>query len=219
MFKKSIIGFSKKIGISRISKLDKKTSISHFKIGKIKEKSENYKDAILNYTDAILLNPLNHSALLRRGYCRLREEKYEKSLKDLNRSIELNPENSEAYVWRSAVTFSIDNKGSNSNIFLSTYAEKALIDLNVAIELDPNSYLALSKRQNMNSLAKKYKSELLDLNKLISMNPNDKTLYEKRGWLYFKRSMNIEIVKEDWERAVELGSTKALDNLNRYVYK
>jgi tetratricopeptide (TPR) repeat protein len=56
------------------------------------------------------MNPDDSYAYLKRGFMLLKFGKYEEALKDINTSIQLDPENPLAYIYRADIYVALDNK-------------------------------------------------------------------------------------------------------------
>lgn len=62
--------------------------------------TENYDDAVQDFTDALENNPRNSSALNYRAFANYRLGMYEEAIADYNKAIDLNPDNATAYYNR-----------------------------------------------------------------------------------------------------------------------
>ena len=117
------------------------TAEEHFNYGvkkatKTLAKSQDFYDAIYQFTKAIELNPNYEDAYFWRGKIRGYEiinkdvegAYYSEAIKDFNKVIELNPDNAEAYFWRGRAKFNFeDYKG-------------AIADYTKVIKLKPISF-------------------------------------------------------------------------------
>jgi len=98
-----------------------------------------------------------------------------------NKTIELNPDNADAYYKRGDV---YDEIGEY---------EKAIADYSKAIELDPNHALAYYSRGCAYAEKGEYEKAIADYNKVIELNPSDAYAYYSRGLAYHEKS---EVLKQ-----------------------
>ncbi len=138
------------------------------------------------------------------GYHRIKN--YNKALDDLNKSIELNPNDEEVYMNRGSVFSDIKNYNKAlddfnkaielnpnvANIYYNRglvycrvkFYEKAITDYNQAIKLEPNDVDAYHNRGVCYHEQKYYNNALVDYNKVLALNPNYASAYSNRGFLY-----------------------------------
>jgi tetratricopeptide (TPR) repeat protein len=94
---------------------------------------------------------------------------YGKAIVDYNKAIELNSNDSKAYIDRGLVKNELEDfKG-------------AILDYNKAIQLKPNESMAYSFRGIAKAIIKDFKGAILDFNKSIELNPNESLVYYVRG--------------------------------------
>ena len=183
--------------------------------------NQKFDDAIKLYTEAIELNPNNAAAYNWRGNIRntraLGKELVEKNLPagkklreqaldDLNRTIQLKPDYSEAYGNRGFVYFSAKNY-SNS-----------IKDFNRAIELNPNHvqnyvYRALYWKQ----IAKDNNRALADYNKALELDPNNAHVYMNRATFYKFNMKNYSLAIEDLTKAIQFETQEFMIGYYYYV--
>lgn len=126
------------------------------------------------------LNPIAQNTLTKVAeYSRLAKQKYEKgdyrgALAELNRAIQLDPNNAKARNSRGAV-----------KIRTKDY-QGALIDLNRAIQLDPNSAKAYTNRGTLKAFQfQDNKGALADLNRAIQLEPKNVDAYNNRSLIKY----------------------------------
>ena len=120
---------------------------------------------------------------------------YEKAIEDLNKSIELNPNDAIAY----------DDRGFIYAFDLGKY-EKAIEDFNKAIELDPNYIAAYFHRGNAYSFLGQFEKAIEDYSKVIASDPHHPghaPTYEHRGVAYYFLKQYEKAI-EDFDKAIEL---------------
>ena len=170
-----------------------------------------YEDALAAYTAAIEINPNNPAAYINRSkahdvliiriverdgkkYQSINPEKdFEKALDDLQKAIELDPNNYIAYNNRGYVylMYVQDTEwswstGKDIGYNPSELLYKALADFNKAIELDPNYSSAYNNRGVVYHRQGKYRLAIKDFTKAIELNPNYAVVYENRSQTYWK---------------------------------
>src|SRR5436305_1742008 len=87
--------------------------------------------------------------------------RYEEALADVNKSLEIKPNDSWAL-------------SSRGNVYrkMNKY-EEALADFNKSLEIKPNDSWTLSRQGEVYRMMNKYEEALADLNKSLEINPND----------------------------------------------
>jgi tetratricopeptide (TPR) repeat protein len=123
------------------------------------------------------------------------------ALSDLNIAIELMPDFSEPYY----------NRGL-AKAKLKDY-EGSIIDYNKAIELNPNYTRAYGNRGISKVKLKEYQSAMLDYDKAISLDANYSYAYINRGNLKYNFLNDLNGACLDWNKAKELGDTRANDRI------
>ena len=94
------------------------------------------------------------------GLIEFDEKKYEKSLKLLNESIQINPNDSECYSNRGVVNFKLRN------------IEEAISDYKKAISIDKNNYNAFFNLGNLYKEINRLDESIKNFNEAISINKN-----------------------------------------------
>ena len=154
------------------------------------------------------------------------ETYYKLALADLNKAIELNPNDPNSYTTRGRAHYNfekypqalkdwdkalqIDPAYLQAYIFRYLYhshilkdKKLALADLNKAIELNPDNPLGYSMRSLNYLFEERYDLALSDINKAIELNPNEGHPYSTRGDIYLKLKDYNRAV-EDFNRCFEL---------------
>lgn len=126
-----------------------KSAQDYLESGQTKFKAKKYKEAILDYNQAIKLNPNDANIYYHRSGAEGFSRNYKDALRDLNKAIELNPTDAEYYFDRGYI-----------NRFLGKY-DDAIVDFNKSFEIGTDEYLKkrskeeIEKTQNI----KYYKKE------------------------------------------------------------
>ncbi|MEA5619080.1 tetratricopeptide repeat-containing serine protease family protein [Cronbergia sp. UHCC 0137] len=119
-------------------------------------------------------NPQSARDFYARGITQINENKYQESLENFNRAIQLEPKYMEAYFKR-----------GYAYTWLRKFKE-AQRDFNEVIKLDPNYLDAYINRGWSHIWLKNNKAALEDFNQAIRINPNYATAYAHQGMAYIR---------------------------------
>lgn len=133
-----------------------------------------------------------------RGAELMNEGRWEEALAELDKAIELDPNNAYAYTNRGGV-----------NAGLGQY-EQAIADLDKAIELDPNLASAYDSRGGAYAGPEQYEQAIADLDKAIDLEPSLAGAYYNRGHAYLRLARYEEAIA-DLDNAMELGPSIAAE--------
>ena len=190
-----------------------------------------------NVAERILRSEINSTL----GLMTQQEEYFEKAVSDAAKSIELDPQNVEAYRLRAIAYNNLDQYDKaiddcNTAIALYPksadlyrvrayacagrgrwgfgdihYTRKAAEDSSKAIELDPQNVVAYRLRAIAYNNLDQYDKAIEDCNTAIALNPNHGAIYRVRAYAYNKKS--------EWDRAYD-DANKAilLDPKNGLAY-
>lgn len=170
-----------------------------------------WEESIIEFNNAIKLNPNNQQAYLGRGQAKLVLQK-ESAIQDINKSIELDPTDVFAYLYRgmaksslkkdykgaiddySKVLEMVPNNQGQSQLIKSSALHKrgdakkmledyhgALLDLNDAISFDSTDWSSWTSRAEVKMEISDYKGAISDYTKAIKLNPDDFYLYDSRA--------------------------------------
>jgi excisionase family DNA binding protein len=134
--------------------------------------SNDYDQALANYSQAIRLDPYYVMAYNNRGLVYEQKDDPEQALADYNQAIRLNPSFGGAYVNRGNVYINYDD------------LDGALADYNQAIRLDPNLAEAYYNRGFVYYIRDDPEQALADYNQAIRLDPNLAEAYYYRGPAY-----------------------------------
>ncbi len=126
----------------------------------------------------------------------------EQSLLDLNRAIELHPDDASSYYRRGYFSF------------MSQRYKLAVADFDRALQLGPNDGNAHLYRGLAYLRLKKYKQSLADFHRLIELHPTSRLAYTRRAFVYQHLSQD-DLALSDLDRVIEL----ALDVPNSYTQR
>lgn len=115
-----------------------------------------------------------------RGMLYFQKEKYGKTVDDLNKSIEIDPNYN---------IFKVNLNKGIANIALGDYSA-ALNDITKAILIKPFSALAYNQRGMAYYNQLKFDNAILDYNKSLELNPDNASTYYNLGMAYYKKDDN-----------------------------
>jgi tetratricopeptide (TPR) repeat protein len=198
-------------GISNIFLKSKDTNNAILGLEKLLKLNPNHKDALLLISKVYLEN--DRSLLLSNVYAgRLKmldstcEEAYiicgrcdmkflntKSALTNFNKALVLNPENGDAYIYRSTIYLFNEKKFS-----------KALSDVNKSISINKDNFKAYFLRSLIFSAMLKLDAALADINKSIKINPDNGAAFYLRGLIENEKGMIMESEK-DIKKAQKMG--------------
>lgn len=129
---------------------------------------------------------------------------YENAVSFFNRTIEMDPNMTEAYLFRGLAYRNMQK-----------YKE-ALADYGKLLAIDPESAPAYNNRGVVYWKQGKHKEALADYNKTISLAPNDYIVYNNRGVVYYEMG-NYDSALADYNKAISLNAKFAQSYWNRAV--
>ncbi|MFD5564698.1 ATP-binding protein [Kitasatospora griseola] len=124
--------------------------------------------ALVDFDQAVALDPDRPEALHSRGRALIAVQRYEEALIDLGRAVELDPDFSAAFATRGEA------------LRLSGRQQEALTDFDRAIELDPQHSWAIAHRGETHHELGRTEEAFADLARAVELNPED--LWALTGW-------------------------------------
>lgn len=121
----------------------------------------------------------------------LQKQRYEEAILLLNKAIDKNPENADAFNARGVALFE-----------LGKYKD-ALLDYEQAIRLDSQNYKPFYNRGEVYRVQKKYEQAIADYNRAICLAPSVADVYINRGIAYYNLHDTIQALA-DFRKAVSL---------------
>jgi len=139
------------------------------------------------------------------------ENKFDKAILILNKSISLNPENADAFYWRGLTYFSIEEYDRA----ISDYSEAIRLDQSQEVFYDArrDAYLA---RGEVYFAKEEYEKAISDLNEFIAGDNTDADVYNNRGNAYFNLSDYSSAI-EDYKKAIKLKPKEKLFKNNLQI--
>jgi tetratricopeptide (TPR) repeat protein len=158
-----------------------------FRAGVAQMQSQNYPEAVQNFSDAINLNHDFSAAFGNRCLAYLQLREYKSAIEDCTESLKLNSQNIESYLNRGLAYY---KKGNYSD---------AIADYNQVIKLKPIDFRAYYNRALAKSELQDYQAAISDYNQTLSLIPEQNTfelaeVYNDRG--------RIRLMLNDTGRAI-----------------
>ncbi len=123
--------------------------------------------------------------------CYYHTNQYAKMNSALKRAIDLDPDNSAAYLWRATVKTTLNNYSG------------ALDDYNKVLELDNDEILALTGRADVHAKQNNIQKAYADYDLALSIDPNDPQTYVQKGKLALEQN-DISIAADCFQQAHQL---------------
>lgn len=180
------------------------TAVDYLYRGDRKRRELELDKAILEYNNAIKVDPDYAEPYHSRGLVYASLENYPLAIQDFSTAIKLDPMSSYSYFNR-ALCYSILEETDN-----------AILDYSSAINLDPydrDSYINRGIEYHKQEL---YKTAIQDYDKAIELDPNFSFTYNNRGIAYMRLN-DIKHAIQDYDKAIELNPDYAFAYNNRGV--
>ncbi len=139
-----------------------------------------YKDAQTSAEDALLLNPTNSMAFAVRAWALGFQKEFVQAEDDIQRALELDPNNAFAHAYYVEILLDSYNDGVNS----FDVVEKAISESQVAIALAPNTLETHRARGYVLETTGNYDEAILEYEAAITINPNISDLHLSIGRNY-----------------------------------
>jgi tetratricopeptide (TPR) repeat protein len=176
------------------------TAEEYYKIAQEELNKKNYQSAILNFSNAIRVNPNYAEAYFYRGYVKSMIGDNGETIEDYNKAIELNPKYVNAYYYRGVAKSKLKEYSG------------AIHDYSKTIELYPNYTKVYLLRGCAKFELGDYIGAIQDLSIVIGINPCDTFTYINRGYAKSKLGDYIGAI-EDYSKVIELNP----NDMNAYV--
>ncbi|HXI72047.1 MAG TPA: tetratricopeptide repeat protein [Verrucomicrobiae bacterium] len=193
--------------------------------GKEARQSEDYEQAIKDYSEAIRLNPKSAKAYAGRGAVFVMTMEFTKAIDDLNKVIDLNPNEDLAHEmlgYAYSGNQQLDAAITNYDIVLKTEPDNgrvfkargqayywkhsftnAIADLTEALKSRPDDYEIYDDRADSYNLHNEINKALSDYNHAIQLNPEDWLGLFGRGRIYSKLGSYTNAI-HDLEKVIKL---------------
>jgi tetratricopeptide (TPR) repeat protein len=141
-------------------------------------------------------------ALLDQGTTFGKKGQYDRAIAYLNKALDINPKNADAYNFR-----------GNAYASKGQY-DKAISDYDKALELNPRHFIAYNNRGTAYFEKGQHDKAIADYNKALELNPEDAMAYSNRAAAYSKKGQHDKAIS-DCNKALELNSRDAETYGNR----
>ena len=170
--------------------------------------AEDYKTAILHYTQCLELGDLSTKnlflALYDRGNAYLAMDQFAKAIEDYTQATRLDP----------AHAYAFNNRGNA--LTRTGQLDRAIQDFDQAIQLAPKDDVPLFNRGNAYSLKKQYDLAIRDFSDAIRLNASNLPAYTNRGNVYQQTGRYDEAIR-DFDEVIRIHSSDAFAYYNRGV--
>ena len=138
----------------------------------------------------------------------MKEQKFEQAILLLNKAIDRNPQNADAFNARGVALFE-----------LGKYND-AMLDYKQAIELAPKNYRPYFNRAELYRSLKQWEQALQDYNQAIALAPQVADLYLNRGVLHYEQG-KLDLAISDFKKAAALepNNKSAFLNLGNVLFE
>lgn len=177
--------------VEKALSLDEKNWVAMQGLGRFAERDENYALAIEHYTASLEGNSKQYFAVGQRGYAYLKLKQFEKALADFDDYIEKAPDREFGYAMKTSALVEMDRQ------------EDALKWLNRMIEQYPERAPLYLLRSDLHERTNNLTAALTDLNKAVSLRPDDAISLNDRCWFRATRNMELQKALADCDRALE----------------
>ncbi len=185
---------------------------------------------------AFLFSQKDSTINLKNGIVKFNEGNYDVAMMELNKAIELNHKNADAYYYSGEIyLIQKDDKRAMENFNMAIEIDSlhakaykgrgklkakledyrgSIDDFNIAIKQDKSFSDAYFNRGSSYLFLKDYKASIDDYTKVIQLNKKDFQAYEQRGTAKFQ-SGDAKGACKDWSKAGELGDFKIYDVIKK----
>jgi tetratricopeptide (TPR) repeat protein len=213
---------------------------AYFLRGVSKMNLGDHRGAILDFTAAINVNPINSNYFLYRGVSKERLYDYKGAMEDYIQAIEIRPINKDAYINRGLMfirnkkydeaikdfdfAISIDFKNSYSYLYRAIGKQAkslnalAMLDFNKAIQLDIYNAEAYLRRGANKYDMKDYKAAIEDFNHALSIDSSNSYTYYTRALAKYEL-FDFDGTMQDYNKVLSLDPDNALTYYNRAELK
>jgi tetratricopeptide (TPR) repeat protein len=161
-----------------------------------------YDRAILDYDQAVRLNPSHANAFSNRGVAYARKGDYDRAIQNYDEAIRLNPNHADAFSNR-GVAYA--RKGDY---------DRAIQNYDEAIRLNPNHANAVYDRGNAYRRKGDYDLAIQNYDEVIRLNPNHANAFSNRGITYGRKG-DYDRAIENYDEAIRLNPNHANALYNR----
>jgi len=152
---------------------------------------KNFEKAIQLYTDALLVDETNQTALFKRAEAYQKNKQIQEAIDDYSKLIYFNADSADAYCNRARLYKTLNK------------TEKATADYNKAIEINPSFSKAYMYRGILQASSNNNESALKDFTSAVDTDNTNAKAYYNRAIYYFRLGNN-DLAFADYNRAIEI---------------
>lgn len=162
------------------SRADPKNPANYLALARLNIYNGNYREAIINAENALLLNPNNSQAFALRGFASGLMEDYMAAQSSLNSALEIDPMNAAAHAYQAEIlaNLAVSSQGQPGQL------DKAIEASKQAESLAPNSLEAHRARGVVLEVTSNYDEAIQEFEAAIKINPNIAFLHLALGRNY-----------------------------------
>ena len=172
-------------------------SLGKYNLAILKERSGDFKETDVYFSESIKDNPQSPYGYRQRGYRRLINNQFDKAVQDFTMAIKLKPEDAESWLNR-AIAY--DKMGKYENAYR---------DYSQTIELEPSFAKAYLNRGNLSLKLKQYNDAINDYNVAIIYDHEYGVAFYQRGVAYHSLGQDAQACS-DLDKAVALKTEAAI---------
>jgi tetratricopeptide (TPR) repeat protein/Cdc6-like AAA superfamily ATPase len=174
----------------------KSSAAEFFNLGYKNYTNNHYKDALMNFTEALSIDPTYTRAYLYRGMSKFAISDFNEAIKDFTKAIELNPSYDEALL----------NRG-NCYVSMKSY-QLAVEDFERVLKINPIAVDAYVGLGNVNAELRRYSMAEEYYSKAIELDPKKADVYAVRAKFYANLQQRDNAI-EDYLKALDLDRQQA----------
>lgn len=163
----------------------------YFEKGIIDHRHSKYKDAIEDFTLAVLLDETFSEAYFRRGSSYWNNGNKERALLDWEKAVHVDPDHHKINIMRAYIWVE------------KSELEKALHEAEKGVTTNPELDEAYFARAWVKNVLKDYEYAIADYTQAIELNPDYTIAYYNRGESYYHQN-NYDAAIADWQKTLEL---------------
>jgi protein O-mannosyl-transferase len=215
---------------------NKNVVIAWYNRGNIKSDSSDFKGAVADYNEAVLVDPNYINAYINRGTAKSKLNDYIGAVEDFTIALRKDSSLASGYIDRAAARRSLKDyqgaladydkalimKPKQPELYLSRGTVKAdlqnyqgaISDFTYAIQLNPGYIVAYTNRSLIKKTINDMKGALEDYDKAIEVEPNNSELYNNRGNIKYQMGDKKAAI-EDYTYSLKLNPKDYLTYKNR----
>ena len=180
--------------------------IDYYRLGDTAYQRQDYKEAVVNFTEAIKKNPQNAKCYVNLGNARYNLNDYEGALANYNQALKINRQEVKAYVNRGNAYYMMADYSTDPE---KEY-KQAIADFTTAINIDKNDVEAYIRRgivrfeitKYINNSLQEYQKSIADFTEAIKLNSSKVEAYFQRGLVRYQIAQYSSNYVAEYKRAI-----------------